>query len=258
MSAKSFLPKIIGDNAVNYISPLLLLLAWTWVTSTGIFPEQILVSPRRVYETSIELWGSGDLQLHLQKSLYRLAWGFVSGSALGLVLGILMGLFESVESFFAPTLNALRQVPTIAFIPLLILIFGVEETFKIVVVAKAALFPVSLASFDAVKGIPRSYFEVSRAYKLSTWQLISKIILPATTPPILTGLRLSLGRSWMVLVAAELLAADTGIGQMMEMGRQMFRIDVVMVGVFLTAIIGFALDRTLRSVEFYLGRWKYK
>ncbi len=138
------------------------------------------------------------------------------------------------------------------------MIFGVEETFKIVIVAKAAFFPVTLATYDAVKGIPKTYFEVSKIYQLPIWYLITRIVLPSTTPPIMTGFRLALGRSWMVLVAAELIAADSGIGQMMEMGRQMFRIDIVLVGVLVNGLIGFMLDRGLRSVEAHLGRWKYR
>jgi len=243
-------------NALFFVSPAVLLLAWAWVCSAGIFPEQILVSPAGVYQTAHELWGNGELQSHLHDSLYRLVLGFAIGSLLGLVFGVLMGLFKPIDAFFAPTFNALRQVPTIAFIPMLVMIFGVEETFKIVVVAKAAFFPITLATYDAVKNIPSSYFEVSKVYQLPHVSLVRQIILPATVPPILTGLRLALGRSWMVLVAAELIAADSGIGQMMEMGRQMFRIDIVLVGVLVTGVIGFLLDRSLRSVETHLGRWK--
>ena len=248
----------INAQAIYFLSPILFLLMWTWVCHAGIFPEQILVSPLGVYETSRELWASGELSGHLQESLSRLAWGFTLGALSGSLFGVLMGLFKTVDRIFAPSFNAVRQVPTIAFIPMLIMIFGVEETFKIVVVAKAAFFPVTLATYDAVKGIPRTYFEVSKVYQLPTWHLISRIVLPATTPPILTGFRLALGRSWMVLVAAELIAADSGIGQMMEMGRQMFRIDIVLVGVLVTGLIGFLFDRSLRSAESHLSKWKYR
>lgn len=244
--------------ALYFLSPVVLLIIWTWVCNAGIFPEQILISPAGVFETGRELWDNGELTSHLQDSLLRLVWGFAIGAFLGLLFGVLMGLFKSVDNFFAPSFNAIRQVPTIAFIPMLIMIFGVEETFKIVIVAKAAFFPITLATYDAVKGIPRTYFEVSKVYQLPTWHLVTRIVLPSTTPPILTGFRLALGRSWMVLVAAELIAADSGIGQMMEMGRQMFRIDIVLVGVLVTGLIGFLLDRVLRSVEAHLGKWKYR
>ena len=248
--------EFLRDRAVLAISPLLLLGAWTWACHAGLFPEQILVSPQRVYVAGVELWDSGELAMHLEKSLSRLAIGFSIGALIGLAFGVAMGLSKRVEALCGPSFNAIRQVPTIAFIPMLILIFGVEETFKIVVVAKAAFFPIALATLDAVKGVPKQYFEVAKVYRLSTAQLVRRIILPATVPPVLTGFRISLGRSWMVLVAAELLAADSGIGQMMEMGRQMFRIDVVMVGVVITGLVGFVLDRGFRSLETRLVRWK--
>lgn len=255
--SRDWLPAIrLPEQAVVLISPLLLLALWQWSCQSGVFPEQILVSPQRVYEAGVELYQAGELQLHFQQSLARLATGFLIGSLLGLVYGVALGMSHRIEAFFGPTFHALRQVPIIAFIPMLVLVFGVEETFKIVVVAKAAFFPVALAAIDAVKGIPRQYFEVARVYQLPTSVLVTRVILPATVPPILTGLRLSLGRAWMVLVAAELLAADSGIGQMMEMGRQMFRIDIVMVGVVITGGVGFALDRAFRGLELHLVKWK--
>lgn len=248
--------KLVNERLLVFVSPLLLLLLWAWVCSAGFFAEQVLVSPAVVYESVVELWLDGELQNHLQHSLLRLALGFSIGAVIGVLFGVAMGLLKPVEDFFGPFYNAIRQVPTIAFIPLLILIFGVEETFKIVVVALAAFYPISLATYDAVKGIPRSYFEVAQAYQLPARTLLTRIILPATIPPVVTGFRLSLSRSWMVLVAAELLAADSGIGQMMEMGRQMFRIDIVMVGVLVTGVVGFALDFSFRTLESRLQRWK--
>ena len=244
------------ERALLLASPLLLLAAWVWVCQAGVFPEQILVSPQRIWQVAVELWQSGELQEHLQQSLLRLALGFWIGALLGLAFGVATGECKWVEDYCSPLFNAVRQVPTVAFIPMLILIFGVEETFKIVVVAKAAFFPVWLATHDAVKNIPRSYFEVAQAYRLPTKDLICRLILPASVPPVLTGLRISLGRSWMVLVVAELLAADSGIGQMMEMGRQMFRIDIVMLGVVVTGLIGFALDRGFRCLEARLAGWR--
>jgi len=248
---------ILKERTVLLLSPLALFLLWTWACDRGIFPEQLLVSPARVLDAFVELYDSGEVQMHFHNSLYRLGIGFSIGASLGLGFGILMALSRVVENLFLPFFTAIRQVPSIAFIPLLILIFGVEETFKIVIVAKAAFFPVALASYDAVKGVPRTYFEIAQVYKLPTFTLVRQIILPATIPPILTGFRLSLSRSWMVLVAAELLAADSGIGQMMEMGRQMFRIDIVMVGVAITGLVGYALDRSFKLAERRLIKWKF-
>lgn len=244
------------ERALTCVSPLLLLLSWEWACRAGLFPEQLLVSPGTVADAFMGLVDDGELQSHLQASLHRLLAGFLAGSALGLAFGVLMGLSRTAENICSPLFNVLRQVPSVAFIPMLILAFGIEETFKIVIVAKAAFFPVALAAYDAVRGIPRSHLEVAKVYRLPLPAMLRRIVLPATVPPVLTGLRLGLGRSWMVLVVAELLAADSGIGQMMEMGRQMFRIDVVMVGVMLTGVIGFVLDRGFRVLEARLVRWR--
>jgi len=236
--------------------PLAMLALWVLVTRAQWVPEQLLVSPMKVIEAANELWEGGELQEHLQKSLMRLWLGFFTGASLGLVFGVLMGLSKSVEEYCEPFFTALRQIPSIAFIPMLILIFGIDETFKIIIVAKAAFFPVALGGYDGVRGIPKNYFEVAKVYQCPLSPLIKRVVIPATVPQILTGLRLSLSRSWMVLVAAELMAADSGIGQMMEWGRQMFRMDIVVVGVFITGLIGFALDYGFKWLESRLARWK--
>jgi sulfonate transport system permease protein len=255
---KPFQPteRLIAIRLITLAPPVLMLLLWALITRSGWVSEQMLVPPLQVIEAFGELWDSGELQEHLRKSLGRLCLGFFTGASLGLVFGVLMGLFKSVEDYCAPFFNAFRQVPSIAFIPMLILIFGIEETFKIVIVAKAAFFPVALATYDSVKGIPRTYFEVAKVYQCPVWPLIRQVVIPATVPQILTGLRLSLSRSWMVLIAAELMAADSGIGQMMEWGRQMFRMDIVVVGVMITGVIGFTLDRSFKWLENHLLNWK--
>jgi sulfonate transport system permease protein len=249
-------PSITPGSLSVLIPPLAMLLLWALVTSVEWVPEQLLVPPVKVVAAAAELWESGELPEHLRKSMHRLWLGFGCGVSLGLVFGVLMGLSKSMEDYCAPFFNAFRQVPSIAFIPMLILIFGIEETFKIVIVAKAAFFPVALASYDSVKGLPRQYFDVAKVYRCPLWPLIRDIVVPATVPQILTGMRLSLSRAWMVLVAAELMAADSGVGQMMEWGRQMFRMDIVVVGVIATGAIGFTLDRGFKLLESRLVRWK--
>jgi len=257
MSTLSFVKKPSASlNAVSLAMPAVLILAWMAITQTQWLPEQLLVSPLNVMQAAAELAESGELQEHLSKSLGRLLIGFSSGAFLGLSFGILMGLSRSFEAYCLPLFNGIRQVPSIAFIPMLILIFGIEETFKIIIVAKAAFFPVALASYDSVRGLPKPFFEVAKVYQCPVLPLLRNVVIPATVPQILTGLRLSLSRSWMVLVAAELLAADSGIGQMMEWGRQMFRMDIVVVGVFITGLIGFGLDRGFKLIESRLVRWK--
>ena len=180
-------------------------------------------------------------------------WGLVF---CGLAFGVLLALSKTVEAYCAPLFHTLRQIPSIALIPMFVLLFGIDETFKIIIVAKTAFFPVALAASEGVKAIPRSYFEVADVYRLRWPTLVREIALPAAAPPIISGFRISLTRAWVVLVATELLAADSGLGQMIEMSRQMLRIDVVMVGVVVTGVIGFALDFSFRRLEQHLFRWQ--
>ena len=245
------------DRLLPWLAPCALLLVWMLATRhAGDGGVHILVSPGQVAEAVQELVRSGELWLHLRASLLRLATGYGVGVGLGLAYGLVAGALPSVEALFGPTFHAVRQVPSIAFIPMLILMFGVEETFKIVVVAKSTFFPVALATVEAVRGVPRRYRDVARVYRVRGLALARFILLPAVVPPVVTGLRIALGRSWMVLVAAEILAAESGLGQMMERGRQMLRLDVVLVGVLVTGLAGFALERGMRVLERRLGRWR--
>jgi len=238
------------------ISPIALLALWAAVAAAGIFPRNLLIPPAQVVQAFTGLLASGELYEHLGNSLSRLGLGFAIGSLSGLAFGVLMALSRQVEVYGGPLFHTLRQVPSIALIPMFVLLFGIDETFKIIIVAKTAFFPVALAACEGVKAIPRSYFEVADVYRLRWPTLVREIALPAAAPPIITGFRISLTRAWMVLVATELLAADSGLGQMIEMGRQMLRIDVVMVGVLVTGVIGFALDFTFRRLEQHLFRWQ--
>ncbi|MEH8016576.1 ABC transporter permease [Rheinheimera muenzenbergensis] len=243
--------------SLAFLLPLLVLAAvWQYVTSTGWFPPELMVPPAVIGQAFSDLWHSGELSMHLSVSLSRLAVGFVLGCLIGMVFGLLMGISPLLEDLSAPLFNIIRQVPSVALIPILILLFGIGETFKILIVIKAAFFPVALAAYDAVRNVSRATKEVAKVYQLSTVQTFQLLLLPATIAPVITGMRLGLGRSWGVLVGAELLAAESGIGQMMEFGRQMFQLDVVMVGVLLTGIIGFSLDRAFKVLKRRLNRWQ--
>lgn len=242
-------------HALSLLVPIALLGAWHVATRTPA-EARVLVPPADVVGAFRELLASGELGLHLRKSLVRLALGFVIGAGAGLAFGVLMGVSRRFEALCGPAFHAIRQVPSIAFIPMMILVFGVEETFKVVVVLKASFFPVALGTADGIHGVSVGHREVARALGFRPLQVLRHILLPATVPAVVTALRIALARSWMVLVASELLAAESGLGQMMEMGRQMFRMDVVLVGVIITGVLGFALDRGMRALERVLAPWR--
>jgi len=238
------------------VPPLILLGLWQSFCLTGLFPPQVLVPPSAVARTLVDMTASGELQRHVSDSLWRLGIGFGIGAAAGLAFGALIALSRLAEALFSPLFLILWQVPVIAFVPVMVLFLGIDEPFKIAVVAIAGFFPVALATFDGVRGVPRAWFEVARVYRTRLPDLIWRILVPATVPAVLTGLRIALTRAWIVLVAAELLAADSGIGQMMEMGRQLFQIDVVLAGVVVSGVIGFLLDRGARLIERRASRWR--
>lgn len=239
-----------GRGRFAFVAPPLIILgAWSALSLSGLFPAEIVVPPQVLWRTFLDLWSHGDLPEHLAGSLGRLAVGYGAGAAIGVFLGALMGLSRQAEAYILPSFHILRQLPTIALIPAFIMIFGVGETVKIVLVAKAVALPVALATFDGVRGVPKAYFDVGRIYRVGPLPLFFKVVVPAVVPPVVTGLRVALARAWMVLVGAELLVADSGLGQLMEWGRQTFRIDTVLVGVVLTGLIGFSLDKAFRTGE---------
>jgi sulfonate transport system permease protein len=238
------------------IAPVALLALWQLACVSGLFPPQVLVPPSEVARTLIELAQTGELGRHIGESMFRLVAGFMIGALAGLAFGATIALSRLAEAALSPFFLTLWQVPVIAFVPMLVIFLGIDEPFKVAIVALAAFFPVALATFDGVRGVPKAWFDVARVYRTRLPDLIWRILVPATIPSVLTGLRVALTRAWVVLVAAELLAADSGIGQMMEMGRQLFRIDVVLAGVVVSGVIGFALDWGARAIERRATRWK--
>ncbi|KAF1060824.1 MAG: putative aliphatic sulfonates transport permease protein SsuC [Pseudomonas citronellolis] len=251
-----FPPRLADNPLLSLLLPAALFLAWWLAAGSGRFPSQVLVPPAEVWQSLGELLASGELLEHLRSSLSRLALGFACGASAGLLFGTAMALSRQVEAYCAPLFHILRQVPSIALIPMFILFCGVEETFKVLIVTKATFFPVALAACEGVRGIARGHFEVAALYRLPLRSLLADVAFPAAAPPIVTGLRIGLSRAWMVLVAAELLAADSGLGQMIEMSRQMLRIDIVLVGVLVIGVIGFLMDLALRLLERRLQRWR--
>lgn len=244
-------------KALGVVAPFALLLgAWFWVTHQGVFPPELLVPPLQVAHTLLELLRSDELGMHLTVSLQRLASGVGIGSVTGVLFGLVMAVSRTFEGYTRPLFDMVRQVPAVALIPAFILLFGIGETFKVLIIVKAAFFPIALASYQAVKGLPAHYIDVARVYRLPRAILFRRVLLPAVTPEIVTGLRLALGRSWGTLVVAELLASEAGIGQMIQFARETFRMDVVMVGIVVIGVTGFLLDSALKRVEQRFMHWR--
>jgi sulfonate transport system permease protein len=229
---------------------------WYWATERHAFPPELLVPPARVWHTFLELLRGDDLKTNLLISLQRLALGVGAGAVGGIVLGIAMASSDGFDAFVRPSFNLIRQVPAVALIPVFILMFGIGETFKVLIIAKAALFPIALAAYQGVRGIPAAYADVARVYELPRGQWLRRVVIPATLPELVTGLRIALGRSWATLMVAELLAAESGLGQMIQYAREMFRMDIVLVGIVVIGLVGFGLDRLVKLGERGLTHWR--
>lgn len=242
--------------AVALIFPLVLLLIWGWASAHGWLPEQILPPPRYVWQAAVETVQGGDLLQHIGFSAARVAAGFAIGAGIGLVLGLAMGLFPIFDDYVRPTFTAIAQVPTLGWIPLLMLFLGIGEALKIVIIAKAALVPVVLNTAAGISGIPRGYTEVADAFRFTHAQKLRKLVLPAAVPQIFTGIRYGLTKAWTALVAVELLASSEGLGYLLVWGRQMFWLDVMLFAMIVIGVVGYLMDLVLARVEAHFQSWR--
>jgi len=242
--------------AIGLILPVMLVLYWWLASSRGWLPEQILPSPAYVYSTAVEMIASGEIFYHAGMSLRRVVFGFLFGAIAGLSLGMAMGLSRTADDYMRPLFLALAQIPTLGWIPLLMLIFGIGETLKIIVIAKGALVPMTMNTAAGIRSVPANYVEVGRALRFSRLQTLRLIVLPGAAPSIFTGVRYGLTHSWTALVGVELLASSEGLGYLLVWGRQMFWLDVVIVAMIVIGVVGFVMDKGFDLAESYLQRWK--
>nr|WP_246314983.1 ABC transporter permease [Kineococcus aurantiacus] len=211
-------------------------------------PSQ-LPSPVDVFHAAQQLWATGQLQLNIAISVQRVLVGFCCGAVAGLVLGGLTGSSRVLDRLLSPTLGALRAVPSLAWVPLLGLWIGIGETPKIVLVAIGAFFPVYTTVFSALTHLDPALVEVGRAYGRRGLGLFGTVLLPATAPALLSGLRLALAQSWLFLVAAELISSSIGLGFQMTNGQNTSRTDQVLLAIVLLAVLGKLSDVVLGIVE---------
>jgi len=250
----------IGDRlnslAVALAFPALLVLLWEVSTRFDLVPAQILPDPRLVAATFQEFIETGDLAFHTRISLLRVVQGFALGAGAGLVLGISMGLSKRIRELVDPLFLAVVQVPALGWIPLLMLLVGIDEALKVIVIAKAAAIPVTINTYKGIRNVPRIYREVGEVLTFGPWLTLRRIVLPASVPSIFTGIRYGLTNAWLALVAVELLASSEGLGYLMVWGRQLFQLDLVIMAMIVVGVIGFVLDWGLGLVERRLQRWE--
>ncbi|QJQ00341.1 ABC transporter permease [Herbaspirillum rubrisubalbicans] len=243
------------DAWIGWILPLLLLVWWEIAAQAGWLSSRILPEPFAVLKAAWQLSASGELWHHLAVSSGRAAAGFAVGAGLGLILGLLSGSLRWAELLLDTTLQMVRNIPALALIPLVILWFGIDETAKLFLVSVGVFFPVYLNTFHGIRSVDQGLIEMAKSYGLSGWPLYRDVILPGALPSILVGLRFALGLVWVLLIVAETISAQAGIGYMTMNAREFLQTDVVLVGILLYALLGKLADTAARALERFWLRW---
>lgn len=236
--------------------PLALLGVWQLATSTGAYPASQLPSPAAVVRAAGDLWERGLLQQHIAISAQRVFVGFGLGAAAGLVVGSLVGLSRWADALLGPTIGALRAVPSLAWVPLLLLWIGLGEPPKLTLVAIGAFFPVFTTTASALRHVDASLVEAGRAFGLRGIALLTQVQLPAAVPAVIAGLRLALAQAWLFLVAAELLASSIGLGYLLTESVNNGRTDRIFLAIITLAVLGKLSDAVVGLFERWaLKRW---
>lgn len=234
-----------------------------WYLVTGLnaavfhwFNPLLLPRPDQVLASGVELVQSGELQRDIVASLYRVVVGFAIASALGVAFGLAVGTWRTLEDLLDPMIELLRPIPPLAFLPMMVLWFGIGEGSKIAFIAYAAFFPVFTTTLEGIKFVDPLLLRAASSLGATRRELFRHVVLPAALPSIITGLRLAFGLSFFVIVAAEFIAADSGLGYLINDARTFFMVSQMLVGAAVIGMIGFGFNVGLRRLEAWLLRWR--
>ncbi|WP_210497383.1 ABC transporter permease [Microvirga antarctica] len=241
---------------LGFLLPVIVALAWEAAVHFGFAQGRLVPPPSRIFATLSALAATGELWTHVSATLWRVLVGFVLGASAGIVLGALSGSSETTRRLLDPTLQALRAIPSIAWVPLFILWLGIFEASKVALIAIGVFFPVYLGITGAILSVDRKLVEVGRVFRLSRLKMARRILLPAVLPEALIALRSGLGLGFMFVVAAEIMGASEGLGYLLVDGQQMGRPDHILAAIIAFAILGKLADSLLVGATKPLVRWQ--
>lgn len=241
---------------LGVLLPLGIALAWEAAVATGWSNGRLVPPPSRVFATISELAASGELGRHIVATLTRVGFGFGLGVAAGTILGAISGYWNWARRLFDPTVQALRAIPSIAWVPLFILWLGIFETSKIALIAVGVFFPVYLGVMGAILNVDRKIVEVGRTFRLSGLDMIRRILLPAVLPAYVVALRVGLGLGWMFVVAAEFMGASEGLGYLLIDGQQLGKPAQILAAIVIFAILGKTTDWLIERASAPFLRWQ--
>jgi sulfonate transport system permease protein len=242
--------------ALGLVLPLLLAVGWEAAVRYGFAPGRLLPPPSRIGATLYALAASGELTTHVAATLLRVGLGFAFGALAGILVGALTGTLPLARDLLDPSLQALRAVPSLAWVPLFILWLGILETPKVALIAVGVFFPVYIGVAGAIASVDRKLVEVGRIFRLSKTALARRILLPAVLPATLVALRTGLGLGFLFVVAAELMGASEGLGYLLVDGQQFSKPDQILAAIIAFAVLGKLADALLVALTRPLARWQ--
>jgi sulfonate transport system permease protein len=245
-----------GGPTLGLLVPLVLALGWELAVRAGLSNGRLVPPPSRIYEEFAELARSGELLRHVIATLLRVVAGFGLGTAAATVLGAIAGYSTLVRRLIDPSLQGLRAVPSIAWIPLFILWLGIFETSKVALIAVGVFFPIYLGVMGAVLSVDRKIVEVGRTFRLSGFAMVRRILLPAVLPAYVLALRSGLGLGWMFVIAAEFMGASEGLGYLLIDGQQLGKPAEIVAAILAFAVLGKTTDWIIALVAAPFLRWE--
>jgi sulfonate transport system permease protein len=241
---------------LGLVLPIGLALLWELAVRTGLASGRLVPPPSVIWETFVELAATGDLQRHAFATTMRVLSGFSIGVVAGTLLGAITGYSTLIMRLLDPTLQALRAIPSIAWVPLFILWLGIFESSKVTLIAVGVFFPVYLGVMGAIRSVDRKLVEVGRAFRLSPLAMVRRILLPAVLPAYVLSVRSGLGLGWMFVVAAELLGASEGLGYLLIDGQQLGKPAQIVAAIVAFAILGKITDWLIVLATTPALRWE--
>jgi sulfonate transport system permease protein len=234
---------------IRWLSPLAVLLLWQAGSAWGLINPEVLPAPQTIAEAGIELIGNGQLAEALRISGIRAAEGLFLGGVIGAALGALVGFSKWADATVDPTMQMIRALPHLGLIPLFIVWFGIGELPKVLMVALGAAFPLYLNTSSAIRQVDPKLFETAAVLGFTPIQRLRTVVIPSAAPQVLVGLRQSLAISWLTLIVAEQINADSGVGYLINNARDFLRIDVIIFGLVVYALLGIITDALVRVLE---------
>jgi sulfonate transport system permease protein len=255
-TGKATLRLSISDRGLGFVVPLLLVVLWELLARSGAIPLNWFSSPTVIAQTLQEQLVGGELFKHIGITLFRITAGFLIGALAATLLGAFTGYSSLARCLLDPLLQALRNIPSMAWVPLFLLWLGIQESSKITLIAVGVFFPVYLNLLSGILQVDRKLVEVGEVFDLSGIGLVRRVILPATLPFYIVGLRSGLSLGWMFVVAAEIMGASRGLGFLMIDGQMTGRASIIIASIILFAVFGKLTDAVLEQAGRHLLRYR--